>query len=118
MLSCSCLEDYDGDPGSWWYYPPEDFVKFSEKKRKRCKSCNKLIDIGSDCLEFKRERSSYTEIEQRIKGDEISISTYFMCASCGEIYLNLSAVGYCLSPVDGMPECLNEYQKITGFKKE
>ena len=117
MLSCSCSEDYNDEPGAWWFYEPTDFVKFSAKKRKRCKSCSKLIDIDSDCLEFQRERNPYTDIEQRIKGDVIGIAPYFMCESCGEIYLNLSAVGYCMSPADGMPECLNEYQKITKFKK-
>ena len=115
-LSCSCSEWDDMEPGAKAYFKPEDFEEFKAKRRKRCCSCKNLIDIGSPCLEFQRIRNPYTEIEQRISGDEISISSLYMCERCGEIYLNLQDAGYCLDPTDNMNQCLSEYHEITGFK--
>ena len=116
-LSCTCYVDEDSEPGSWYYYPPDDFIKFSEKRRKRCCSCKELINLGSDCLEFARCRSPYTEIEEKISGDEIVISSWFMCDKCSEQYLNLTDIGYCVDLEDNMLELLKEYQELTGFNK-
>ena len=113
-LSCTCGE-WEGDPDSWGFYFHEDFVKFSRKRRKRCSSCGKLIEIGADCLEFTRERGSRHEIEWNIHGDVVPLAPMYHCAECGEIYLNLHEAGFCLTPTDNMPECLAEYYKMTGF---
>jgi len=114
MLSCSCPE-WDGDPGTWAFYPPEDFITFSKKRRKRCSSCQELINSGSLCLEFERIRGPYTDIEERISGEEITMPSLFMCEKCGEQYLNLSAIGYCPGPTDNQLDLLKEYQEMTGF---
>lgn len=116
MLSCSCQEFELEEPGQWFYYVPNDFSIFNAKRRKRCSSCKELINVGLPCLRFDRERLPYTEIEESISGDLISISPFYLCEKCGEIYLNLDAAGYCLDPQDNMPEALKEYWKITGFK--
>ena len=113
-LYCSCPE-WDGGPGSWVYYSPHDFTKLKTKRRKRCSSCEELIDIGADCLKFQRNRAPYTEIERDIKGDEIEIAPLYMCEACGEIYLNLEDIGYCLNPCDDMEACLKYYHELTGF---
>ncbi len=115
MLSCTCSE-WDGDPGSWWYFIPNDFVQLNTKRRKRCSSCKELIDIGADCLEFERERYPYTDIEEKISGSEIDMPPLWMCEKCGEIYLNLQDIGYCLGPQDDMREALVKYHELTGFK--
>jgi hypothetical protein len=39
-----------------------------------------------------------------------------MCERCGEIYLNLNALGYCMVPTDEMTEALREYHEISGFQ--
>ena len=115
-LSCTCYE-YDGEPGSWAFYPPDDFTPLQTKRRKRCSSCGSLIDIGAECLLFLRTRCPNSEIEEKIYGAgvEIPMSNLYMCAECGEIYLNLEAAGYCLSPEDDMFENLHEYWETTGF---
>ena len=119
MLSCSCPDDYEpSEPGDWWYYPPDDLITFEGKRRKRCSSCHVLIDIGSDCLEFKRERNPYTELEEDICGPIIPIPSCFFCERCSEIYLNLTAAGYCFGPKDDMREALKEYWDITGFRPQ
>lgn len=117
-LSCS-YADWDSDPGSWMFYSPEDFTVFpgvgKSKRRARCSSCGELIALGAECLEFKRKRNPYTDMEWRICGEEIPMASLWFCAECGEKYLNLEAAGYCLSPTDDMRECMSEYHEITGF---
>lgn len=118
-LSCDCNYEPDG-PGDWWFYPPEDFCKFEgvAGKRKRCISCNELIDIGSDCLIFTRERNPWTEIEEKIKGEIVAMPPLYMCEKCGEIFLNLSSLGYCVGIDETMQEALHEYHLLSGFKRE
>jgi len=115
-LSCSCYE-YDGE-GVFWY-PPDWFVNLTTKRRKRCLSCNSLINLNTPCLEFPYYSGCKDDIEYRIHGDvEIRRGTYRLCESCGEIYLNLSSIGYCLDISNSMVEYLKEYHELTGFKKE
>jgi len=114
-LSCSCNE-WEGDPGTWAFYVPKDFINFEGKKRKRCASCKELISIGSSCLKFDRIRSPYTEIELNIMGEEIPMPPLHICEKCGEIFLNLSEAGFCLAPNENMKEALAEYWEITGFR--
>jgi hypothetical protein len=111
MLSCSC----DYDDSDRWYYIPDNFSTFTKKRRKRCCSCNTLIDINSQCVEFDRNRAPVSEIEERIMGSEISLANWFMCEKCGEIFLNLSALGYCINLDKNMQEYLEDYWDLTGF---
>lgn len=117
MLSCSCSE-YEGEGIA--YESPKDFTKLETSKRKRCRSCKKLINIGDPVLEFGRFRAPQTEIEDLIYGEdgEIRLCNRYLCDKCGEIYLNLEDLGYCLDPENNMKEYLLEYQAITGFKSK
>jgi len=111
MLSCLC--DYDSN--GWYYYPPKDFVTFGLKRRKRCCSCGKLINIGDQCVEFDRYRGPITDIEERICGDEIELASWFMCEECGEIFLTLAELGYCHYLGGKIREDLEDYWDMTGF---
>ena len=115
-LSCSC-DEWEGDGWSW--VSDDDFRKFEGKKRKRCCSCKELINIGADCIRFVRFRMAQDDIELRIYGDgnEIYIAPWFMCESCGEIFLNLESLGYCINLCDRMDDLLAEYHEMTGFKR-
>ena len=109
-LSCSC-SDWDGEG---WYYiqATEDFTKLSTSRGKRCCSCKELVSIGSDCLKFKRYRGPTSDIEERICGDEVQIAPWFMCEKCGEQYMNLEALGYCIYIGDNMLDLLGEYREM------
>ena len=110
MLSCSHEE------GSWYYYHPDKFGLFQQDKRKRCCSCHKLININDQCVEFIRCRETRSDVEEKIHGDEVPLASYFMCEKCGEIYFNLSNIGYCICLGDNMNELLSEYWKLINFK--
>lgn len=112
-LSCFCDGDYD----SWYRDAPGDFIKFEGyQRRKRCISCGKFIDHGTDCLRFDMYRIPHNDIEEDIYGDEVPLAPKFMCESCGEIFLNLSSLGYCLDIGHHVKEDLREYWELTGFE--
>lgn len=134
-IGCSCDIDYDPEPGSWdvdWRNTKEDFVVFKpflhHYRRKRCVSCNDLIDFGSECMVFKRVRHPYTEIEANCVGVDfysleeplIKIPPVYHCEVCAEIWLNLTSpsIGFaCLSPAENMKDALKQYQLIYKPKK-
>jgi len=109
MLTCECPE-YDGD--GWYYIPADWFAPLNTTKRKRCCSCKQLIDINAESLKFERWRATYGDIEERIWGEEVSLASWYMCEICGEQFLNLEALGYCLNLADNMLSCLAEYREL------
>lgn len=115
MLTCSC-PDIEDD--MWSYIEPDDFTILSTVKRKRCKSCNKLINIGDTSLRFNRLRYPKNDIEERIygEGNEIDLAPYYMCEKCGDQYFNLSALGFCIDITEYMFNLLKEYREIYGRK--
>lgn len=119
MLTCSCDDDWDGE--GWVYYDnPLYFQPFNLPRRRRCVSCKELINQGDECLEFKRIQYPQNEVQIRIYGGEdaeIMLAPYYVCAKCGEIYLNLFDSGYeCMVPSYGMQKYLDEYHDLTGWK--
>lgn len=132
-LSCSCDWDHDYDPGDWCYdlcrIDSYRFNLLATRRRVRCCSCNQLIDIGALCIRHQRHRYPYDEIESQIKcgcdieqafQDEptIKIADHYQCERCGEIWLNLQALGYeCLSPSENMEESLAEYHELSGWRE-
>ena len=112
-LSCSCdFDGYEYEPGSWYFdyffLDNVDFEPLKTSRRKRCCSCNELIDIGSPCIRHTRVRYPYTEAEARINGyfdlensleneATISMADLFQCEKCGEIWLNLHSFGLFIS---------------------
>ena len=111
MLSCQC----DIGDSDWYYIHAEDFETLKSKRRKRCCSCNKLIDIGSDCVEFERFRDPYNNIEEMIWGSEVQIASWYMCFDCGGLYLTLQSLGYCHYLGTPIREDLEDYWDLTGF---
>jgi hypothetical protein len=109
-LSCSC--DFDAEPGQKVTYGGSDFEPLETKKRKRCKSCKELIDIGSFCVRFDVYKIPEYEVEINIYGEdgEMPMADIYFCETCGEIYHNLESVGFCVLPWDDMREMLRDYQ--------
>ena len=118
MLSCSC---YDDDECAWYYNSLEKFIPLATKhnRRRRCCSCHKPIDIGASVVRIDRWRPPRDEIELRIARHddaEIPLAAWFLCEECGEIFLNLNAIGYCIDVSESMQDLLKEYHEMTGWK--
>jgi len=104
-LSCECYADYD-----WYYNRPDDYTTLQTNKRKRCSSCEKLIDLNSVCVQYSRWRNPNNDIEERICGDEVPLADKYLCEKCGDIFFSLIELGFCVEMGD-MNESLNEYHE-------
>jgi len=111
-LSCSCDYDYD-----WFYEADDDFSTLETKRSRKCASCEKSIQPGETVLACACYRLARCEYEERRFGDEVPMAPKYYCEACGEIYFNLSALGYCFSMSD-LRERLQEYWEMTGFDPE
>jgi len=115
MLGCYCAEPVGTD---WYYFEPDDFSVFENDRGKSCKSCQKKIAKGEICLRFPRGRATKSfSVEEIIYGDAKRLADYYVCEKCGEIWFNLTELGYCLRLGDNFKEALVEYWEKTGFKK-
>lgn len=107
-LTCYC-DDSDFD---WYYSPSEDFEPLARKRRQRCASCKKLIDIGADALAFTCWRSYKTDIEERIYGEEVPLADRYHCEECGGLFMALAERGYCIDPTENMRSLAREHGEI------
>lgn len=108
-LSCSC--DY-GDDFSWMYSPPNDYSTLATKRRKRCSSCNKLIDIGAVCAKFIRSRAPISDVEVSIYGEdgEIDLADMHLCEECADMWFSLYELGFqCVAPDEDMRDLCRQY---------
>ena len=110
-LSCEC--DFDWWEGEGWTFRyQEDFIQLKTKKRRRCCSCKKFIELKGTCLKFNRFRYPATKIEIKIAGKsmEVHLAPWYMCEECGGIFLSLSNLGFCIDiGAESMKEILKEY---------
>ena len=127
-LSCSCNE-WDGD-GWYWVLAEktiargdgnvprevEYFFPLESARAKRCCSCGEKIHPGALALRFNRWRGATAFEYDRLGWEEVKIAPWFMCESCGEIFLNLDNVGYCIDISDFMPHLLEEHREIHGIE--
>ena len=108
MLSCSCEFDIEIDEP--FHYIPKEFVVFKKLRRKRCISCAELIEHKSECVEFKWQK-------QDESGNEIEMASTFMCGDCGEKYLNLTSIGYCIDLGENMEYYMEQYRTLDESEK-
>jgi len=111
MLSCECDAGHEV-----FYETPENFTVLKTSKRRRCVSCNELINIEAPCLSFLRSCLPRSYVEEIIYDETAPLANRYMCEGCGEIFLNLTALGYCFLLGDDMREALRGYHILTGFK--
>lgn len=118
-LSCGCGE-LDLEPGGIRHYYPEDFEELKTSTRKRCTSCKTLIEIGAVTVPFDWFKVPEHEVEINIYGEDgqIQRARTYLCETCGEIYLNLITLGYCLNNDDDMREMLKEYHLLDKAERD
>lgn len=101
-LSCSC-DDYDWEPGDICFdIIPDDFTILKSKNSRRCGDCRSKIKPKALALIFGRFKIPKHVVEIAIYGEdgEIPRSPVYLCENCGDMYLNLTAYGFCVSPYD------------------
>ena len=109
MLSCSCGSDCES-----WYEATKDFTPLNKVYSRKCASCEERIPVGAPALMLLCYREPRSLYEEHRFGEEVPMAEKYYCEKCGEIYMNLTAVGYCLNMGD-MREAQQEYWGMTGF---
>lgn len=107
-LSCLCDDEY-----AWFYDMPDGYHNLDTSRRKRCASCNTLIEIGAITALFSLWRYPNDDIEARIYGDdgEISLANLYHCEVCADLFFSLYELGFdCISPNENMKLLVREYQ--------
>lgn len=117
-LSCSCEFDY-GDFDKWWM-DHSNFQRMGYRftSRKRCCSCNSVIDVLDDVIEFYMYRMPTSEIEENIYHEGVPTPSKWMCEDCSGLYLALEELGYCVDIWEPMADQIAEYNEIRGEQDE
>ena len=110
MISCDC----DGDFDNWVELYVEEFLPLDTKRSRKCASCGEKIAVGEHSLHFLSYRQPRSDYEERRFGESVPMASQYFCESCGEIWLNLDAVGLCVVFGD-MRDAQKEYWELTGF---
>lgn len=112
-LSCDCGTGYDPDFHSYAYNPPDKLKPMEWKQRRsRCQSCAGFINTGEECAKYTRFRSPLNDIEERIHGDEVRLSTWYECEECFDLREALEELGYCVELGDYMKDLIAEYNDL------
>ena len=109
-LTCGC--DFDTEY-AWYYAVPSDYTVMPERKRRaRCQSCSSLIGTGDITLVFPRGRPANCDYEIARFGEEhdsVPLSPHYLCETCGDLFLSLTELGFCVSPEEDQRELVKEY---------
>lgn len=108
-LSCSC----ENDDADWYYTPATEFTTLSTARSRKCCSCGSKILHGETVLKFERwrapsERCNY--IEESIYGDQVPLATWFMCETCGGLYMAVDELGMCCDITESIADQIKEYR--------
>lgn len=108
--------DQDFEDEADWYYKQQKDFSVCDAQGATCFSCGKKIEQGATCVRFERWRyPTEEECDQGMEEwEEISMDPIFHCEECGEIYLNLTSLGYGVD-ISNMRGELEEYWGETGF---
>ena len=108
-ISCACeLDDPD------WYYEVHDQPCTLDTRRSRkCVSCRVRIAVGDTAYRIIRYRSPSRDIEERIYGNEVPMSTWYFCPGCAAIYHALAKVNACVDlGKDDLRDALQEFNEM------
>ncbi len=102
-----------------WEFPG-DYTTLDTKRRQRCCSCRKLIEIDTVVLAFPRYKDPDTDIELDIYGEggEIPRATKYMCESCADLFFSLEDLKFCGQPWEDQRELVKEYAREYGPNRQ
>ena len=112
-LSCDC--SWNDDSADWYWRHPNDYSELTTPRRRRCCSCNTLINLGSVVTKFHRYRSANSEIEENIYGDEVPLASWYMCEECSDLYYTFTGLNFCIDIGDDMHDYPAQYNAMRKF---
>jgi len=108
-LMCGCDDEWDGESE---YFESKNPGPLKTWRGRRCSSCGDLIKPGQICLEFERFRAPRDPIEEKAHSDGVQIASKYHCERCGDLFLSLQELGYCVHWGEQMLDLAAEYAAI------
>ncbi len=93
-MSLSCNYGYDGD-FAWYWESNFQYYPLGTKRSRKCCSCKEKIAVGDDSIIVHRWNYPQNDIEQRIYGDEVPQTKWYLCEKCGDLAISLEELGFC-----------------------
>ena len=105
--------DFDPSDHETWFYYPNDYTTLKTKRRKRCCSCQNLIEIESICTKIERfrHRTKWEEARSLHYDDGVRIAPWWMCEECSDLMLSLRELGYSFDVGENMKLLVEIYKK-------
>lgn len=117
-MGLMCADYADGGDYEWyWEWSYRDFTLTTKRSRKCC-SCGKKINVGDVCGIVHRHRGPKNDIEERIHGDEVPITTWYFCETCHDLALSLDELGFCFTlGSQSIADQIKEYRELERKEK-
>jgi len=113
-ITCQFLDASDVDvPGPFYHDIEVDYTTAPVlRKRKRCASCDTLINPGAVCTSHPRWTFPRSDVEERIVGGddiEIPLAPTWLCEKCSDLYFSFIEKGFAVLPCEDMNDNLVHY---------
>lgn len=119
-MSLSCDSGFDGGDCEWYWESNLQYKPLSTKRSRKCCSCGSKISVGEDSIPVHRWHEPRNDIEERIYGDEVPMSKWHLCDTCGGLAISLEELGFCFSlGGQSLKDQIREYRaQEAEYKKE
>ena len=109
-MSLSC--DYgDGGDFDWYWESNFQYYPLNTKRSRKCCSCKAKISVCEESMIVHRHHSPSNDIEERIYGDEVPMTKWYLCETCGDLALSLNELGFCFTlGDDSLKQQIAEYR--------
>lgn len=108
-LSCEC--DIDGDYAWYYFGPPQELIRLSTKRTRKCCSCGGKLSLGDEVGAFERYRDPANDIEERIYGDQVPLATWYACEKCWGLFWAVTDLGMCFSIGEDIAQQIKDYRR-------
>lgn len=120
-MSLFCDVGDGADGADWWWHQPQDEAPLATKRSRKCCSCGTKVSVGDTARKIVRYRPP-TEFEESrgIACDEVPMSDWYLCETCGDLADSVAELGFCYSLGGGasLKEQVAEYRETEAAERE
>ena len=112
---------YDTDGTDWWWYQPDAEAPLATKRSRKCCSCGQKVGVGETARKIRRYRPATEWEEMRgIACDEVPLSDWYLCETCGDLADSISELGFCynLGGGESLKQQIAEYREMEAAERE
>ena len=112
---------YDTDGADGWWYQPDAEAPLATKRSRKCCSCGQKVGVGETARKIRRYRPATEWEEMRgIACDEVPLSDWYLCETCGDLADSISELGFCynLGGGESLKQQIAEYREMEAAERE